>query len=409
MKLIVENLAKDYLSFASFGERAAAALTLGLFGPSLRFQALSDINLECGEKGEIIGIIGPNGAGKSTLLRILSGISPPSSGRIHFTGSIRSILELGVGFNPDLTALENVYYNGRLWGYPGRKLLSRADEIFEFAELSDYRNQQIKTFSTGMQMRLGFALAAFERSDLLLVDEALAVGDASFQQKCLRRFQDYRNQGSVIIVVSHDTHLLQAVCDRIMLLDRGRILEFGEPRIAVEKYMHLIAERSFKQDQAYTLLESEFSISLLDSTGRPRSIFFAGESAMLRISLNLDALRQVTPGKPKELKETTVGIHINDSRGIRAFGTNTHILGGGPVELHSGKKTTVEFSLTLNLGPGRYSAGFSVHRGRSHASDCFLWRESILDFEMEAGSGQLFEGISFLDPHARIIHAEGAE
>lgn len=394
MMLRAEKIAKDYATFSSFGERLLASFTLGLRGPSRKFRALDGITFEAGSEssGEILGIIGPNGAGKSTLLRILSGISPATSGSVKFGGSVRSILELGVGFSPELTALENVYYNGRLWGYGGRQLLERAEEIFSFAGLEDYVSAQLKTFSTGMQMRLGFALATFERSDLLLVDEALAVGDASFQQKCIQRFLDYRGSGSVVIVVSHDINLLQSVCDRMLLLDRGNIVAAGNSQEVSEKYMHLIAERSFDE----TLISGGGSVSsgleLLDEAGRSRRLFFSGEKALFRVTARTD----------RDLSGMTFGLHISDSRGIRAFGTNTNILNLPGVDFKKGESRTAEFQVRMNLGPGLYSAGFSLHRGRSHGSDCHVWEESVLDFEVETKSGEGFIGMSYLEPSVKV-------
>lgn len=394
MKLSVQSLSKDYHGYADFGERILSAATIGLYSGSLRFRALDNVSFEAGSStgsGAIIGIVGPNGAGKSTLLRILSGNSLPTAGALDFRGSVRSILELGVGFSPDLSGLENVYYNGRLFGSSGRDLLTRAPEIFEFAGLTDSMHMQLRTYSTGMQMRLGFALATFERSDLLLVDEALAVGDASFQQKCIKRFQEFKEAGSLVLVVSHDLGMLRSVCDRMLLLDHGRLLAFDDTQHVVDAYMQLIASRSVT-DVREELSSGEYQIELLGADGKPRNLFYSGDEAKVRIVLS--------PAAP--LPKMTVGIHINDARNIRAFGTNTHITGGSPIDLVPGKKNVITFSMRMNLGPGAYTLGFSVHRGRSHAEDCAIWKESALPFEMEAPSGRGFEGSSYLEPRVVV-------
>ena len=395
MKLEIESLTKEYRAFASFGEQALAALTLGLYAGSVSVRALQNLSLVAGNdvQGEIVGIIGPNGAGKSTLLRLLAGNSRPTAGRTRFNGSVRSILELGVGFSPELTAVENIYYNGRLFGYNPKTLMKRLHEILEFAQLTDHAHRTIKTYSTGMQMRLGFALAAFEPSDMFLVDEALAVGDASFQHKCIRRFREFRDAGSLILVVSHDTNMLHSVCDRMLLLDRGRALAYGEPTEVIEAYMQLIAEGSFDGEKAArTLGESEYMLDIIDGAGRSRDRFFTGEEFCLALTLcPLEAIA-----------DATIGIHISDSRGIRAFGTNTHILGRRNLDLPANRKTRAEFRLKMNLGPGKYAAGFSVHRGRAHASDCYIWKENLLDFEVETAGGADFEGLCFLEPRLHV-------
>ncbi len=395
MNLAVHSLSKDYHGYRSFGERILSAATIGLYSGSLRFRALDDVTFASGPgaggAGAIIGIVGPNGAGKSTLLRILSGNSLPTSGSVEFRGSVRSILELGVGFSPDLTGLENVYYNGRLFGSSGAALLERAPEIFEFAGLADVMHMQLRTYSTGMQMRLGFALATFERSDLLLVDEALAVGDASFQQKCIKRFQEFKEAGSLVLVVSHDLGMLRSVCDRMLLLDHGRLLAFDDTQHVVDAYMQLIASRS-ATDVREELASGDYALELQDGAGKSRNLFYSGEEAVVRIALSPAAA----------LAGMTVGIHMNDAKNIRAFGTNTHITGGAPIDLVVGRKTVITFRLRMNLGPGAYTLGFSVHRGRTHAEDCAIWKEAALSFEVEAPAGREFEGSAYLEPRVAV-------
>ncbi|MCR9144660.1 MAG: ABC transporter ATP-binding protein [bacterium] len=392
--LSVSGLGKNYRGFSGFGERVASALSLGLYGGSQRFPALGDLNFAGGAdgRGEIIGVIGPNGAGKSTLLRILSGVSRPDAGRADVHGSIRSVLELGVGFSPDLSGRENVYYNGRLWGYRPKQLLAAMDSIFEFARLSDYIDRPFGTYSTGMQMRLGFALATFERSDILLIDEALAVGDASFQQRCVRRFQEFRDAGSVILVVSHDMYLMQHVCDRLLLLDRGRMVMDGAPKEVVGRYMNLLAEQSFERP-ANRLTTEEYKVRLVDAgSDRERPIWISGEGARVLIELS-----------PRELLEdVTIGIHISDRRGVQAFGVNSRQLARS-LDLPAEKTTRLEYRLALNLGPGLYTLGISVHRGLTHTSDCYLWEDHLVDFEVETPAATPFIGMSFLEPELRIL------
>lgn len=395
MKLIATELTKTYRTFASAGERILSALSLGAYAGSIGVEALRSLSFSVGTdsgRGEIIGVIGPNGAGKSTLLRILAGNSRPTGGRVSFSGSIRSILELGVGFSPHLSGRDNVYYNGRLWGYRTGELLAGLPELVEFAELTDVIDRPLKTYSTGMQMRLAFALATFARSDLLLVDEALAVGDAAFQQKCLRRFEAFRDQGSLVLVVGHDLRTLQAVCDRLLLLQNGRLVRFGGTAEVFEAYMQLIAEGSFGARQPSHLREHEYSLEAAAPAGPARARFFVGEPWELRVNLR--------PDEP--LGDITVGIHISDAHGLRAFGVNSHLLTRRGLDIPAGRNVCVAFPMQMNLGPGRYTAGFSVHRGRAHGEECRVWREQALSFEVELPAGLEFEGGSYLAPRLEV-------
>ena len=392
--LEIQALQKEYPIFASLSDRLKSALSLGLSLPSRKHRAIQDLNLQLGEaqSGRIVGLVGPNGAGKSTLLRVLSGVTKPTSGTIEFQGTIRSILELGVGFSAELTARQNIEHNGVLWNLTRRQLIKRTDEILEFAGLRDYADQPLKTYSTGMQMRLAFSVATLEPSDLLLVDEALAVGDASFQQKCLNRFRQYRDSGSLILIVSHDMNLLKSVCDEMVLLDRGRIREHGSPVDVARTYMDLVG----KSDEAISTTRSEdgtleTSLQVQNAQGLAVNRFHSGDQAIFRIRVLAN----------RQLSDLTCGIHIETATGSLAFGTNSHLLnqkfaaGDEPVE--------IVYRLKMNLGPGKYTVGYSIHRGRSHASDCFFWSHVSSSFEIEAPSNAMFEGQSNLEPVIEIL------
>ncbi len=393
--LRVQELGKEYRGFAGLGERLLAALSLGLVGGSVRFRALEAVSFEAGQ-GEIIGLIGPNGAGKSTLLRILAGVTAPDEGGFALTGRVRGILELGVGFSPDLNARENIYYNGRLWGYTHGELKAGMEAILKFARLEEAAERPLKTYSSGMQMRLGFALATYLRSDLVLVDEALAVGDASFQQRCLTRLREFRAAGSLILVVSHDVALLTGLCDRLLLLYGGRLLDTGDPGRVAERYMQLIADDSRAGGGSRPLAREEYALRAVDATGSERTVFFPGERMEFQVRLAPEV----------DLPDITVGLHIHDARGVRIFGTNTHLLGKS-VSLAARSSGSVRFRLALNLGAGGYSAGFSVHRGRIHAQDCYIWRENFLDFVVEPAAAATFEGTCFLSPEAVVEGGPG--
>ena len=203
------------------------------------FHALKNINLTINQ-GDFIGIIGRNGSGKSTLLKIIANIYPPTSGKVIVNGSISPFLELGVGFNGDLTARENVYLNGVILGLSRREIDKKFKEIVNYAELSDFMDMKLKNFSSGMQVRLAFSVAIQADADVYLCDEVLAVGDISFQKKCFNTFHDFKKAGKTIIYVTHDLSSVKLFCNKSALLDHGEMLNFGETEEVVRKYLEVV-------------------------------------------------------------------------------------------------------------------------------------------------------------------------
>ena len=212
-----------------------------LFGDP--FFALRDISLSV-RRGEFVGVIGPNGSGKSTLLRIMAGLSVPTTGTIPANGRVASLLELGTGFHPRATGRENAYINGLLMGLPKEEIRSKVPEIIRFAELEEFADRPMRTFSLGMTLRLSFAVAAHVRPEIFIVDEVLAVGDADFQEKCFDHFESLKKEGVTIVLVSHDMSSIERFSDRVVLLERGRIVAAGEPRPVISQYLEMLAERS---------------------------------------------------------------------------------------------------------------------------------------------------------------------
>lgn len=199
------------------------------------FTALQDVSFSV-DKGDILGIIGFNGAGKSTMLKILSGILKPTTGKVLVKGSIAPLIEVGAGFDPDLSAKENIFLNGAILGYSKNFLEKHFDEIIDFAELKNFVNVPVKNFSSGMYARLGFSIATVVRPDILIVDEVLSVGDFHFQEKCERRIQEMINQKTTIIIVSHDIKMIERLCNKVLWLDHGKRRDFGKSMQICEEY-----------------------------------------------------------------------------------------------------------------------------------------------------------------------------
>ncbi|PJZ44720.1 ABC transporter ATP-binding protein [Leptospira brenneri] len=385
ISVVLENLSKDYHGFSKPWKRILAGLSFGYFGIDSNFTALRSLSFRV-DPGEILGIIGRNGAGKSTLLKLITGVIRKDKGNLFVNGSVRALLELSVGFNPELSGEENVYYNGLVWGYKPSEIKELTDSIFEFAELNEFRKTPLKNYSSGMAMRLGFSLATAKRPDILIVDEALAVGDASFQQKCLKRIKEFSNLGSCILVVSHDLGLISYFCTRVILLNKGSILFDGNPKDAIEEYMYVLAGGSETSTAHNSETIKDIQIFLKNPKGLDTRHHFLGEKATLRIEFQ--TIRPITEG--------TIGFHIDSEKGIRIFGTNSHHLGKPNLTLNGPERSVVEFQFPIQFGEGKYSLGVSIHKGESHIEGSYFWGESVLDFEVERGKIEKFVGLSYL-------------
>ncbi|MCZ8156336.1 MAG: ABC transporter ATP-binding protein [Leptospira sp.] len=397
----VSHLTKEYYGFSKPSKRILAGLTFGYLGIDTRFTALKDISFEA-VPGEAIGIIGRNGAGKSTLLKILAGVTKEESGTKVIKGSVRALLELSVGFNSELSGEENVYFNGLVWGYKPAQISKLMDEVFDFAGLADFRKVPLKNYSSGMAMRLGFSLATAERPEILIVDEALAVGDASFQQKCLHRFEQFLKEGSIVLFVSHDLGLVSHFCKRILLFERGKLLFDGTPKEGIESYMQILAKTEGEVNSSLTTNSAQTSsfgdfISSLDislSKGNVTlpHLTFVGDEITLEIQFTAK----------QSMSQLTVGFHIDDEKGIRIFGTNTHLLQVPPMEVIEGKQGKVSFKFPVWFREGKYSIGVAFHRGQSHTQGSYLWRESLYNFEVERVNLPHSVGLLFLPVNAIV-------
>jgi len=306
-------------------------------------QVLNDISFEI-KKGEFFGIVGRNGSGKSTLLKLLAGIYSPDDGAIAVNGSLTPFIELGVGFNPELTGRENVYLNGALLGFNRKEMEPMYDDIVDFAELEKFMDQKLKNYSSGMQVRLAFSIAIRARSKILLIDEVLAVGDISFQQKCYQVFDDLKEENRTIILVTHDMSAVQRFCDRAIVIDNGKILKSGKPTDIAETYLELNYENETqentegKQEQNITGVKLE-GISLSDGI-KKRSSYKTGEK--VQISIDYSNTQQ---------KPIGFGIQIFSSEGAYCFGSNTKLLGVEPTSNSAG---VVELDIALALNNGAY-------------------------------------------------------
>ena len=250
----VENLTKKYKIYDS--QASKASMLINPFSKKMprEFVALDNVSFEVG-RGEIVGIIGNNGAGKSTLLKILSGVAFPNGGSADVKGRISSLIELGAGFNPELTGISNIYFNGSLMGMSTEEIDAVKDEIIKFADIGDFINQPVKNYSSGMYARLAFAVAINIDPDILIVDEILSVGDVGFQQKCMEKFDEFKRAGKTILYVSHGLTTVQTYCERAIWLEKGKVKEIGPAFDVVENYYRTMTEKGEKVEDISAFVE----------------------------------------------------------------------------------------------------------------------------------------------------------
>lgn len=390
MKPVLAIQVKDLTK--AFRLRAAVAPTLksavvdyikrGRAAQSRQFEALRGASFEVGW-GETLGIIGSNGAGKSTLLSILAGTVQPTSGTCTTHGRVSSLLELGAGFHPDLTGRENVLLYGVVMGMTRRQILERMDRIIEFAGISEFIDQPVKYYSSGMYVRLGFAVATEVEPDILLIDEVLAVGDTDFQQKCLARIQAFRDAGKTLLIVSHDLKTIQSVSDRILLLDHGRVLGLGEPGWVVAEYQKLTREKNAKLImREWGTGEAKITdIKLANAAGKTTTTFQWKDSVALTISYETQL----------NIVEPVFGLAVTDGNGRIVFGTNTQIEKVTIPQIKGSGTIRVQIK-DLSLGVGEYRLSVSLHSS-DHKTN---YHRLDNKFSITVEHNQGFEGVAWM-------------
>lgn len=356
------------------------------------YEALKGVSFYV-DKGEVLGIIGPNGAGKSTLLKILTGILLPDRGKIHRRGKITALLELGTGFNFELTGFENIYLNGTLLGMTKDEINKKLDAIINFSELGDFIYEPLKTYSSGMIMRLAFSIAINANPDCFIIDEALAVGDAHFQQKCIKKIQDFKGQGGSIIFVSHDMNAVRLLCDRVILLNKGTVIDEGDPEKVTNSYNLLLAKLNDK-DENITLREEDKSYGTFEAKIEDVEIkgILSGTDV---ISSGEDCVLEIKVRAFKDINDATVGFLIRDRFGQDIFGINTSLL---DKKLFFKKDNVYKLSFTfpLNIAPGKYTLTVAIHKGKLHSEGCYHWVDNIKQFQVAGFKNEMFTGLIYL-------------
>jgi len=363
-------------------------------------QALEDISFEVRD-GEALGVIGHNGAGKSTLLKLLTGVLLPDSGSFETHGRITGLLELGTGFNMELTGQQNIGINGLLLGMPPEDIEARRAAIIAFSELGCFIDEPLKTYSSGMVMRLAFAIAIHADPQCFVVDEALSVGDAHFQQKCMRRIREFREQGGAMIFVSHDLNAVKMLCDKVLVLDHGKVAAYGDPEDAVNAYNRIIARMDEKQDPqpqtGYGTRRAEIAQASIRGAQSGGETLASGEDAEIHVLIRAH----------ESVQNLALGFMIRDRFGQDIHGTNT-FLHGTPLDLEAGREYPALWRLPMNIAPGKYTLTLALHLGPDHTQECLHWEDNILRFEVAGIRGAPFAGLCRLEPEFHLMQGDEA-
>ena len=318
-------------------------------------------------------------------------------------GRTTGLLELGTGFNPEFTGLQNIFFNGTLLGMSKDEINGKLDAIIAFSELDEFIDESIKTYSSGMVMRLAFSVAIHADPQAFVVDEALSVGDAYFQQKCMRKIREFKKEGGSIVFVSHDMNAVKVLCDKAILLDSAATVEEGNPEQVINTYNFLLAKKAkgeeirLYEDSAakkeYGNLKVMITkVNILDELGDRSSVLIAGKRCAIEISVTAH----------EKVNSMTIGILLRDKFGQDIFGTNTYHQ-KIPIELGKGQRCNVKYNIDeLNIGCGKYTLSVAAHKGDTHIEECYQWMDAIKSFEVVGPKDFSFVGICRLTPSITV-------
>lgn len=406
--LTVSAVSKRYAAYKSNLHRFASWFGADV-APVSEYWANRDVSFDI-KAGEALALIGQNGAGKSTLLKLITGTVRPTHGQITISGHISAILELGLGFNPEFTGRQNIYNAGGLMGFSQEELSALMPAIEAFAEIGEFFDQPIRVYSSGMHARLAFALATARRPDVLIVDEVLSVGDSYFQHKSFDKIRQFKEKGTSIILVTHSLGDVRALCDRVILLDKGQVLKDGLPDEVVDFYNAMIAEREnskaessidqvrgangWVKTRSGTLETSIDKLVLLDADSlQPVSTARVGQRLVLRLEARTHT----------DIPSLVLGYMLRDRTGHLVWGTNTWHTGQVLREIDAGRAIIFETTFTCNLGPGSYSFSPALVSSDTHLDKNYEWQDNALVFDVVNSEHKIFVGTNFIDARFVII------
>lgn len=411
--LRVDRISKLYRIYERPNDRLKEMLTRGHWKCHREFWALRDISFEI-EPGTTTGIIGPNGSGKSTLLQIMTGTLEPTHGSVWHEGRVAALLELGSGFNSEFTGIENIFMNATLMGFSRSETEALLPEIERFAEIGPFLYQPVKTYSSGMYVRLAFSVAISASPQILIIDEALAVGDAVFQHRCMRRLKEMQESGVTIFFVSHDPSAVRSLCSRAILLNAGQVVADGKPADVLNRYQKLIMAREEAYEAApvvqkhesnedrdvfeeseleqYTFRHGDRSaeilkVELLDESRRPVQLVETGESLLVRTRILFR----------ENMEDAVCGFMIRNLHGIHLYGTNTELQQSDIGSVQAGEVVEVMFAFDCWLAPDSYSIVVAAH---SPDAVSFDWVDGALLFQVMSSTPM--EGVANLNASVTV-------
>jgi lipopolysaccharide transport system ATP-binding protein len=398
--LTLDRVGKCYADYGSLAGRMASwcGVTVARRNP---YWAVRGVSFEL-KAGEAIALIGPNGAGKSTLLKLITGTIQPSEGGIASNARISSILELGLGFNPDFSGRENVRFAGGLMGMSGKRIEELMPDIEGFSELGAFFDQPLRVYSSGMQARLAFSVATAERPDLLIVDEVLSVGDSYFQHKSFDRIRRYKEEGTSLLFVTHNMADVRALCERVLLLEQGTVLKDGPADEVTDFYNARVAQREAeakevlqsRNDEGWLTTKSGSgearvaAIALLDAaTGQTIEVARTGQELILRAEVEVVAA----------IPHLVLGFMLRNRTGHVVWGTNTWHTGQLIRDLAAGTKVTYDWRFRCRLGPGSYALSPALVSTDTHLVNNYEWTDNALVFDVTNSEQPFFIGTSWLE------------
>ena len=402
MILSVQNICKTYLDYESNFKRFASWFSKNKEEKNVK-TVLKDVSFDVGA-GEVVGLIGQNGAGKSTLLKIISRTLKPSSGCVTSGAKISSILELGMGFHGDLTGRQNAYQSCSLMGYSKEQIDEIIAYIEDFAEIGEYFDYPVRIYSSGMQMRLAFSVVTANRPDILIIDEALSVGDVYFQHKSFDKIKEFKSLGTTLIIVSHDSGAIKSICDRVILLEKGQILKDGEPEAVLDYYNALISKKQDVQISQVALENGKIAtisgnkkaciknVEILDAAGKKIQNLEVGKKIKLKVTVQAN----------ENLPSLVLGYQIKNRFSQVVYGTNTYHLKQALKNLKKGEEYDFSFEFDANLGVGSFSVTIALHDSDNHLQNNYEWRDNAIIFNVVNFSKPDFVGLAYLEPSLEI-------
>lgn len=387
----IQNITKTYNMYKKPSDRFKEALSPSKKSYHDLFYALKDVNMQI-EKGEMIGFVGENGSGKSTILKIITGVLTPTSGSMTIDGKISALLELGSGFNPEYSGYENIFLNGMVLGFSREEMQERVDDVIQFADIGDHLYQPVKTYSSGMFVRLAFAVAINVDPDILIVDEALAVGDLEFQLKCMEKFTEIKNSGKTILFVSHDVNSIRRFCDRTFWLKNGEVVEYGDTMDVTTNYENFLKKKSIKTVDREKTIQNEETVpdiievekaTLLNYALEPLDIVQQDEKVILKLEYTV---------KNDTIKSPVCGVAIRTVDNNYVCGLNT-LLDEVKIPWKKGKNVFYLEYGKMSLLTGEYY--FDIAFFEEHATVPLVYKTKYLN--MFISGRYAGEGIVILD------------